>query len=242
MTAALAVHDLTKDFGGLRALDGVTLEVRTGERVAILGPNGAGKTTLFNLVTGLLRPSRGRIALLGRDVTTLPAHRRARLGLSRTFQVTTLFPNLTVLDSLLLALRAADRSRGAGRGLRAEAEALLADWQLAGREGTLTRQLSYGEQRQLELALALATRPRVLLLDEPTAGLSPAETRAVTGMLERLPREITVLLIEHDMDVAFAVAERIVVLAQGRLLAEGPPEAVRASRAVAEIYLGSADA
>jgi branched-chain amino acid transport system ATP-binding protein len=245
---ALALHRLTHHFGGLRALDGVTLSVDTGERRVILGPNGAGKTTLFNLVTGLLRPLAGAIHLFDHDITALAPYRRARLGLGRTFQITTLFPRLTVRESVLLAVQGADRARfalfrpaGAYRHLRDRAEELLAEWGLGDRGAVPTRELSYGEQRQVELLLALAGRPRTLLLDEPTAGLSPAETAVVVAMIERFPRDVTVLLIEHDMDVALALADRVTVLHHGRVLAEGTRDEVRADPRVTEIYLGADD-
>jgi branched-chain amino acid transport system ATP-binding protein len=246
---ALAVEGLTHDFGGLRALDRVGLEAASGERVVILGPNGAGKTTLFNLVTGLFRPSAGRIRLFERDITRLPPHRRARLGLGRTFQITTLFPRLTVRDSVLLAVQGADparfaclRPQSAYRHLAERAGALLEAWGLIERADVPTRQLSYGEQRQVELVLALAGGPRVLLLDEPTAGLSPAETAAVARMIRRFPRDVTLLLIEHDMDVALDLADRVVVLHQGQVLAQGTPDEMRKDARVAEIYLGADDA
>jgi branched-chain amino acid transport system ATP-binding protein len=243
--SALGVSGLSHAFGGLRALDDVSFEVAEGERLVILGPNGAGKTTLFNLVTGLLTPTAGRITLLGRDVTRLATHRRARLGLGRTFQVTTLFPRLTVLESVLLAVQGADGARftlhrplSRFPRLFARAERLLGEWSLAGRGDVPTRELSYGEQRQLELLLAMATGPRVLLLDEPTAGLSPAETASVADMIRRLPREVTILLIEHDMDVALELAERLIVLHYGRVVAAGPRDEIKADPRVAEIYLG----
>ena len=243
---ALAVDDLTRDFGGLRALDRVSLEVGEGERRVILGPNGAGKTTLFNLVTGLLEPTAGRIRLLGRDVTGLRAHARARLGLGRTFQITTLFPKLSVLDNVLLAVQGIDparfalhRPRTGYPRLRARAERLLEDWGLADRRAVPARSLSYGEQRQVELILALATQPRVLLLDEPTAGLSPAETASVAALIEHFPRDVTILLIEHDMDVALELADRVTVLHQGRVLAEGTTDEMRKDARVTEIYLGA---
>jgi branched-chain amino acid transport system ATP-binding protein len=246
--SALAVGRLVRDFGGLRALDEVTLEAAEGERLVILGPNGAGKTTLFNLVTGLLRPTAGHIQLFGRDVTRLAAHRRARLGLGRTFQITTLFPRLTVLDAVLLAVQGADpvrftlhRPRSAFPRLRERAEALLAEWGLGDRGAMTTRDLSYGEQRQVELILALAARPRVLLLDEPTAGLAPAETAAVVAMVQRFPRDVTILLIEHDMDVALGLADRVAVLHQGQLLAQGSADEIRRDARVTEIYLGVDD-
>jgi branched-chain amino acid transport system ATP-binding protein len=243
---ALSVEGLRHDFGGLRAVDGVTLTVGVGERRVILGPNGAGKTTLFNLITGLLAPLAGTIRLFGDDVTALAPYRRARLGLGRTFQITTLFPRLTVLESVLLAVQGAEpaarfsllRPLRAHRHLWERAEALLAEWDLAGVHDVPARELSYGEQRQLELLLALAGRPRALLLDEPTAGLSAAETATVVAMIQRFPRDVTVLLIEHDMDVALTLAERVTVLHQGRVLADGTREQVRADARVREIYLG----
>ena len=242
---ALAVERLSHDFGGLRALDHVTLEVAVGERLVILGPNGAGKTTFFNLLTGIYHPTEGRIRLFDRDVTRLAPHRRAGLGLGRTFQITTLFPHLTVLDSVLLAVQGCDasrftflRPRTSFRHLYARAETLLGDWGLTERRHALTRELSYGEQRQLELLLALAAAPRVLLLDEPTAGLSPAETVSVAGMIRRFPRDVTILLIEHDMDVALDLAERVTVFHYGRVVAAGTPVEIKRDPKVAEIYLG----
>ncbi len=243
---ALDVEGLTKDFGGLRAVDHLTLLVYPGERRAIIGPNGAGKTTLFNILTGLLPPSSGRISFFGRDVTRLPTHRRAQLGLARTFQITTLFPHLTVLESALLAVQASDsvrftlhRPATAYPHLFERAEVLLKEWGLFERRDVVTQHLSYGEQRQVELVLALAGSPKVLLLDEPTAGLSAAETASVSTMIRRLPRDITILLIEHDMDVAFDLVDRITVLFQGRTLAQGTKEEIRKNPEVMEIYLGT---
>jgi branched-chain amino acid transport system ATP-binding protein len=246
---ALAVDHLAHQFGGLRALDGVSLQAAVGERLVILGPNGAGKTTLFNLVTGLLRPTAGRIRLFDQDVTALAPYRRARLGLGRTFQITTLFPRLTVLDNVLLAVQGADGARftlhrplESFPRIYARAESLLATWGLADRRDVPAQRLSYGEQRQVELLLALAGSPRVLLLDEPTAGLSPAETAAVAAMVRRFPRDLTLLLIEHDMDVALELADRVVVLHHGRVLAEGDRDQIRRDVRVTEIYLGEPDA
>ena len=245
--AAVEVEALVKDFGGLRALDGVTLRVDPGERRAIIGPNGAGKTTLFNIITGLLPPTAGRILLEGRDITGLPPHRRAQLGLGRTFQITNLFPKLSVRDNVLLAVQAADPARftlhrpvEAYPHLFREAEALMERWGLRDRAATPVRFLSHGEQRQVELLLALAVRPKVLLLDEPAAGLSPAETAALAEIIRGLPRETTILLIEHDMDVAFALADRVTVLHYGEVVAEGPADAVRRNPQVGAIYLGPA--
>jgi branched-chain amino acid transport system ATP-binding protein len=249
MTAALGVDRVSHAFGGLRAVDDVTLAIGVGERRVILGPNGAGKTTLFNLITGLLAPRGGTIRLFGEDITALSPYRRARLGLGRTFQITTLFPRLTVMESVLLAVQGADAARfsllrplRAYRHLWQRAEDLLAEWNLGDRRDVRTRELAYGEQRQVELLLALAGRPRALLLDEPTAGLSAAETAAVVTMIQRFPPDVTVLLIEHDMDVALTLADRVTVMHQGRVLADGSREEVRADARVREIYLGSDDA
>ena len=245
--AGVQVERLVKNFGGLRALDGVTLRVEPGERRAIIGPNGAGKTTLFNIITGLLAPTAGRILLDGREITGLPPHRRAQLGLGRTFQITNLFPKLSVRDNVLLAVQAGDPARftlhrpvEAYPHLFREAEALVERWGLRDRAAQPVRFLSHGEQRQVELLLALAVRPKVLLLDEPAAGLSPAETAALAGIIRGLPRETTILLIEHDMDVAFALADRVSVLHYGGVVAEGVPDAVRRDPQVGAIYLGTA--
>ena len=242
---SLAIEGLSKNFGGLQALRDLSLEIQPGERRAIIGPNGAGKTTLFHLIGGQLSPSSGRIVLLGREVSKLPPFRRAALGLGRTFQITTLFANLTVMENMLLAVQALDSVRlvlyrplTSYDHVRVQARRLLEQWNLWDKRNAEVRQLSYGEQRQLEILLALAPMPKVLLLDEPTAGLSAAETRQVVTMIQQLDPDITVLLIEHDMDVAFQVAQRIAVLHQGRLLADGSPEAIRKDSTVAEIYLG----
>jgi branched-chain amino acid transport system ATP-binding protein len=242
----LVVEQLAKRFGGLQALNGVTLSIEPGERRAIIGPNGAGKTTFFNLITGTLPPSSGRILLFDQDVTHMPTYHRARLGLARTFQITTLFPKLSVLDNVLLAVQALDparfvlhRSRDAYPRLLARGQALLEQWGLTEQAGTLVRALSYGEQRQVELILAMAGSPKLLLLDEPTAGLSPAETATVSSIIKTLSRDMAILVIEHDMDVAFELADRITVLHQGRVLAEGVGEEIRRNPEVAEIYLGA---
>ena len=244
---ALTLSDVAKEFGGLRALDGVTLRVKPGERRAVIGPNGAGKTTLFNLISGEHPPTAGRIELFGRDITRLPPHRRAALGLARTFQITNLFANLTILDNILLAVQALHpaklrmlRARAAYPAFYDEARRLLAAVGLAGMERVRVRNLSHGIQRQLEVALALAGKPRLLLLDEPMAGLSPAETHDMTELLRKLDRSMTLLIIEHDMDVVLDLAENIAVLHLGRKIADGSKEAVRANREVQEIYLGVA--
>jgi branched-chain amino acid transport system ATP-binding protein len=244
--SALTLTGVSRAFGGLRAVDGVSLEVRPGERRAIIGPNGAGKTTLFSLISGELPPSEGRITLFGRDVTRLPPHRRAALGLGRTYQITNLFPRLTVQENCLLAAQALSPvklhlHRGLHRypALFERARRVLAAVGLTGRGEETVRNLSHGEQRQLEIALALAGSPRLLLLDEPTAGLSPGESQAMAALLKTLDPTITLLIIEHDMDVAFALTDRITVLHFGRVLADGSGDAVKADPLVQEIYLGA---
>ena len=227
-------------------MDGVDLAVRPGERRALIGPNGAGKTTLFNLIAGALPVTLGRIELFGRDVTRMPSHRRAALGLTRTFQISNLFPTLTVRENCLLAVQALSpvklamhRPLSRYRELHTRAEETLASVGLTDRAAATVRNLSHGEQRQLEIGLALAGQPRVLLLDEPTAGLSPAESAAMARLLRRLDPAITVLIIEHDMDIALEVARHVTVLHYGRVIADGTREAVRADPIVREIYLGA---
>jgi branched-chain amino acid transport system ATP-binding protein len=246
MEPALRLDRVSRTFGGLQAVDGVELTVRPGERRALIGPNGAGKTTLFNLISGALPVTAGRIALFGRDVTAAPAHRRAALGLARTFQITNLFPDLSVLENCLLAVQAHSPVRfsmlrpvGGYPALLERARIALERLELGSLAGAVVRNLSHGEQRQLEIALALAGQPRVLLLDEPTAGLSPAESRLMAGLLRRLDPTITVLMIEHDMDIALELSDMVTVLHYGRVIADGPREQVKADPQVREIYLGA---
>jgi branched-chain amino acid transport system ATP-binding protein len=244
---ALCLADVSKAFGGIVAVDGVSLQVTPGERRALLGPNGAGKTTLFHLISGELPPTAGRILLFGRDVTRLPPHRRAALGMARTYQITNLFPQLTVLQNCLLAVQGVSPVKlHLHRALRRystlfdRAHAVLAAVGLSNRAEEMVRHLSHGEQRQLEIALALAGSPKLLLLDEPTAGLSPAESNLMTTLLKTLDPAITILIIEHDMDVAFALTQRITVLHYGRVIADGFADEVKANPMVQQIYLGSA--
>jgi branched-chain amino acid transport system ATP-binding protein len=244
--SALSVKNLSRNFGGVRAVSDVSFDVEARERRLIIGPNGAGKTTLFNLLSGATPVSAGQIGLFGHEVTDLPPYARARMGLSRTFQITNLFPRLTVLQNVLLALQSAEggtwnllRPITANRQLYNEASALLSRSGLAPLANSAARNISYGEQRQLDLLLALAVRPKVLLLDEPTAGLSAAEVVRIVGLLRELPKDITVLMIEHDMDVAFSLADRITVLHQGSIIAEGDVDTIRANPQVTEIYLGA---
>ncbi len=243
----LRLEGVSKMFGGMAAVKDVSFAIHPGERVAILGPNGAGKTSIFHLISGALRPSEGRVYLFGEDVTRRRTDQRIALGLGRTFQITNLFASLTVLDNLRLALFAhaghryvMHRPANSLAGIGARAETLLRDiglWQVRDVE---VHHLSYGHQRQLEVVLALALRPRLLLLDEPTAGLSAAESAAIVRMIHALDRDITLLIIEHDMDVAFEVAEKVMVFHFGEMLAEGSTEEIRANPDVRRIYLGRA--
>ncbi len=244
----LQVEGVSRSFAALHALNRVSLAVTRHERRAIIGPNGAGKTTLFNLVTGQLAPSAGRILFEGAPLTGLRPYAIARRGISRSFQRTNLFPRLTVLENLRLAAAADGRGSwnivGSMARLAAplaRAHEVAAEVGLADRLAEPAGQLSYGEQRQLEIGVALATAPRLLLLDEPTAGMSPEETQRMTRLLGGLPREITLLIIEHDMDVVFSLADRITVLHYGEVLSEGPPDAVKADPRVYEVYLGTAE-
>jgi branched-chain amino acid transport system ATP-binding protein len=242
---ALTLTDVAVAFGALRAVDGVSLAVPKGQRRAIIGPNGAGKTTLFNAITGVIPPTGGRIVLDGRDITRLPPHRRARLGVSRTFQITNLFPTLSVADNMVLAARGLSVRKfsilGNSDTDATEAKAIgaaLDAARLADRAGVTVAALSYGEQRQLEIALALVTAPRMLLLDEPAAGLSPAERTIVADIIRALPRDLTLVLIEHDMDLALGLVDHVTCLHEGRVLVEAPPDGIRSSAIVQEIYLG----
>jgi len=243
---ALNLSNVSKAFDGLRALDGVSLAVTAGERRAIIGPNGAGKTTLFGLISGETRAAEGRITLFGRDVTRLPPHRRAALGLARTYQITNLFPRLTALENCLLAVQALTSAKlHLHRALSSytdhftRARSVLEAVGLEGKEDEVVRNLSHGEQRQLEIALALAGAPKLLLLDEPTAGLSPAESHMMTALLKKLDPSITLLVIEHDMDVAFELTNRITVLHYGKVIADGLSHEVKVNPLVRETYLGT---
>lgn len=241
----LSVRGLTRHFGGVTAADGIDLDVYEGEAHAIIGPNGAGKTTFIAQVAGFTLPDAGTVELDGRSITRLPVHRRARLGLSRSFQLTSIFATLSVIENAALAVQAAagHAYRMWGEALRdpelrAAALAGLGRVGLAARAEDAAGDLSHGEQRQLEIAMALATRPRLLLLDEPMAGMGPEESRRMVELLRSLRRERTLLLVEHDMDAVFAVADRITVLVHGRVIASGRPEEVRGDPEVRRAYLG----
>jgi ABC-type branched-subunit amino acid transport system ATPase component len=245
MTAVLEVDNLAKVFGGLRAVDGVSLTVAAGERRALIGPNGAGKSTLFNILAGQLQPDAGVVEFDGRRITGLPSHAIARLGVGRTFQITATFATLTALENVQVTRVSQRRRSGAlltpAARLEAEpARALLAEVGLADHAARPAGELAYGDLKKLELAIALAGEPSLLLLDEPTAGMAAAERVSLMALAAALARErtLTVLFTEHDMDVVFAVADRIVVLHEGRVIAEGLPAQVRENRQVQAVYLG----
>jgi branched-chain amino acid transport system ATP-binding protein len=242
----LELKALSKSFGGLHAVRDVTFQIMPGDRKAIIGPNGAGKTTLFNLITGIFPASSGEVLLFGQDVTDWPSHRRTALGMARTFQITSLFPRLTVLDNVLLAIEGVRGSKfvmwrflSSYREVYDKAHHLLEQAAFLDRKDTEVRYLSHGEQRQLEIVLGLASDPKILLLDEPAAGLSSGESAEMTKFLMRLDPNLAILLIEHDMDVVFDVAAQISVLHFGEILETGTPAQIHASPRVQEIYLGT---
>ena len=246
--SALECESLTKRFGGLEAVKEVNLRVDAGERRAIIGPNGAGKTTLFSLISGLYPVTSGSIRIFGQDITHLPSHRRTHLGLGRTFQITNLFPTLSVIENLVMAAIGLKgmkfqmvRPLSTYREFYERAGEVLESVGMAEKRWEVAKNLSYGEQRQIEVSLALISNPVVLLLDEPTAGLSPADSAMMTEMIHGLDPKITILLIEHNMDVALQVADRITVLHQGGVFAEGSPTEIRNNTRVQEIYFGTED-
>jgi branched-chain amino acid transport system ATP-binding protein len=244
MTAALSCHAVSRTFGVLRAVDGVDLEVRSGARHALIGPNGAGKTTLFRLITGLLPVSSGQVSLAGQDVTRLSEVRRARLGIGQTLQHASLFGSMTTAANVALAVRRHERGGIAPvpvreRAVWARVDELLAQVGLAARGRATAAALSHGERKQLELALALACRPRLLLMDEPAAGMSAAERVRLATLVRGLPEPVTVLFVEHDLDLVFDLATEVTVLSLGRVLLTGTPTEVRTSAEVRAAYLGS---
>jgi branched-chain amino acid transport system ATP-binding protein len=241
----LRVEKLVRRFGGIVATDNLSLDVARGELHAIIGPNGAGKTTLISQLIGQLRPSAGTIFFAGQDITQLPAWKRSHLGLARSFQITSLLPDFTAADNVALAAQAraghSFRFFGNARrenSLRDAAQSALARVGLADRANVVVSQLSHGEQRELELAVALATKPQLLLLDEPMAGLGPTESARMVKLLADLRREVTIVLVEHDMNAVFALADRITVLVYGRVIASDVPAAIRINEEVKRAYLG----
>jgi branched-chain amino acid transport system ATP-binding protein len=241
----LRVESVSKEFGGVHAVSDVSFSVEAGERLVIIGPNGAGKTTLFNLINGQLSPTNGRIYFAGHDVTTMPPHRRANLGQARSFQIISLFLNLTVLDNALLSLHGTRHSRldmfrtmKSYRDLLGHAQGSLETAVLWDKRDELVKNLAYGEQRRLEIALSLASKPKLLMLDEPSSGLTRDEGSEIIDLIKNLGTAITVLIVDHDMDLVFGVAERIIVLHYGQIIADGRPEEIRAEPRVREIYMG----
>ncbi len=246
--ALLALRGLRKSFGGLAVTNDVTLDVAPGEIHAVIGPNGAGKTTLINEISGVLPVDSGQIIFAGRDITRLTMPRRARLGLARSFQITSVIPAFTALENTALAVQAGAgssfrffRPAASEARLNAPAREALAAVGLEGRADVPAGAMSHGEKRQLELAIALATQPRLLLLDEPLAGAGPEETERLIGILRGLKARYAILLVEHDMQAVFAMADRISVLVYGRVIATGPPDVIRANPEVRSAYLGEDD-
>jgi len=244
---ALRVEKLSKNFGALMVLYDISFAINREERsVAIIGPNGAGKTTLFNLITGELTPSGGRVYLFSKDITKLPCHRRTHLGMARTFQIVDLFPYFTVMENLLLSLQAHEPFRyqmfrpiTAYGNLYDKAEGLLREMNLWEKKDFPITVLSHGEQRLVELLMGIAAGPKILLLDEPTAGLTSSESEWLSNIIQKLLQDVTAVIIEHDMKIAFTLAERIIVLHQGFIVADGNPEEIRTNSKVREVYLGT---
>ena len=241
---ALELQNVSKSYGAVNAVRNVSFEMMAGERRALIGPNGAGKTTLFHLISGVVPVTAGRIVLFGRDVTVVSTHRRIAAGMARTFQITDLFVELTVIENVVLALQGLEATkfsmlrplRTCGPLLR-RARALLDEWQLTEGHDALVRELSYGEQRTLEILLGVAQNPKLLLLDEPTAGLSPAETATAAALIDRLPRHTSILLIEHDMDIALQLCDSLTVLHLGEALVSGAKQEVRKDPRVQRISI-----
>lgn len=242
---ALRVEDLSKEFGGLVAVHRISLNINEGEHIAIIGPNGAGKSTLFNLLGGQLKPTSGRVFFEGQDITWMSPYHRAHMGIARTFQILNLLKELTVIENVLLALQGTRRSRFQlilpmrkyGQ-LLSRAETLLSSMDLWDRKDDIVHTLSYGEQRKLEILLSLAAKPKLLLLDEPSSGLTTAESSEITEAINHLESGITVIFVAHDMDLVFGVAQRIIVLHYGEIIVEGRPDEIQNDPKVREIYMG----
>jgi branched-chain amino acid transport system ATP-binding protein len=244
----ISVRGLSKAFGGLRAVADLSFEAAPNRITSIIGPNGAGKSTAFNLICGSLKPDSGTVELEGRDITGQPPYALARIGLARSFQITNLFFGLSALENVRLACQALDRCNGylarlhAGSRARVRARELLEEFGLADRADELVRNLSHGDQRRIEIAVCMALAPRLLMLDEPTQGMSPAETAEFDALIKSLAGRATIVLIEHDIDLVMSLSDHVIVMHQGEKLFEGRPEEVRASKRVREAYLGEQDA
>jgi len=242
----LNVMNVSKHFGGVQVLQDISFSVSDGEKLAIIGPNGAGKTTLLNLVSGQLLPTRGRICFLGKDITNMPPYHRAHLGLGRSFQLSSLFSNLTILENMLLAVQGTQtcrfklfRSIDSYGHLYAKAQELLIAMELWEKREEPVQILSFGEQRKLEIALSLASKPKLLLLDEPSAGLTVDENANIANIIQKQVGEISVILVDHDIDLVFNIADRVIVLHRGQIIAEGRPEKIQNDTKVREIYMGT---
>ena len=242
--AIIETRNVSKRFAGFKALNDVSVKIRPGILTSIIGPNGAGKSTFFNMLSGAFAPSDGRIIFMGQDVTGMRPHEFAHTGIAKSFQITNLFPNFTALENVRIALQAHVsryglwRRRSALHGLSEKAATLLKTVDLAERSNHLARELAHGQQRALEIAVALAAEPKLLLMDEPTAGMSPEETKVMMGLIRKLVEERTVVLVEHKMKMVMGISERIVVLHHGELIAEGTPDDIRANDLVKRVYLG----
>lgn len=243
----LKVSGIAKNFGGLEVLRNISFEVKKGERIGIIGPNGAGKTTFYNLLAGDMNPTKGSIYYCNEDITHVPNFKRTKRGIVRTFQKNNLLTELTVLDNLMLVLQRIEglekvwfkpRNKRKYPDLYEKAAQLLVTWNLDEQMNQIVKNLSYGEQRQIEILLGIATEPKILLLDEPTAGMSQAETNEIVDLLSKLPADLTLMIIEHDLDVVFGIADRMLVLYNGEVLIEGAPNEVRNNEKVNEIYIG----
>ena len=243
---ALKLDAVTVRFGGLTAVDSISMEIPPGERWAVIGPNGAGKTTLFRSVAGEQIPTSGTIHLFDEDITSKPSHKRAHRGIGRTYQITNLFLDLTVEENVMIAAQGLSRSRFVswmpvrhGGPFHERVDWALEQVKLTDRRGSLVREMSHGEQRQLELAMGLASKPKLLLLDEPAAGLSASERVLMRRIIDDLPRDITLVLIEHDMDLALELVQRVIVLDNGKMIADGTPDEIRGNETVQAVYLKS---
>jgi len=243
---ALHLESISKNFGGFHVLMDIHIDLKGGERLAVIGPNGAGKTTLINIISGVLKPTSGRIELFGEDVTRLSPFLRARTGLARTFQILSLFPNLTVLESLLLSVMPLGSNQFSFlRPIKTHghlydtSEGVMKEMGLWEKREMLVSNLSHGEQKLVEMAMSLSQTPKLMLLDEPMAGLSPAETTHISSTIRSLPQDVSLIIVEHNVDAALDLAERVVVLNQGMILAEGSPDEIRNDSRVREVYLGT---
>jgi len=246
--AILTTQGLTKDFGGLRAVDSVTLDVEQGKLTSVIGPNGAGKTTLFNLITGLIKPDSGRIAFQGEDITHQPIHRIIKKGISRSFQILNLFNELTLFENVWLGVQA---QQGHGpevfsnpdkfRSIQEETTRIIREIGLLGKEESPVKLLSYGDRRILEITISLTAKPSLLLLDEPTSGLVSEDRKRISEFMKRLSSQLTLIVVEHDMDVVLSISDHIIVMHQGKILAQGTPDEIRGNEKVQEAYLGGQD-